>query len=157
MTIPRIRFRHPRRNLTGASRCVTAEDRFTLGFARAYIDSIGAARPGNADSGMSYAREIPTARFGITDFVAVSWRAMSPSGKTVRAFEMKLTDWRKAILQAHRYRYFADVAIANNVFVKFGRKSMTRLGSIKLGRAPTLRSESRLITSGKKLKSLKKK
>lgn len=42
--------------------------------------------------------------------------------------------WLKSRLQHIWRMYFADVKIANNVFVKFGRKSMTRLGSIKLGR-----------------------
>lgn len=42
--------------------------------------------------------------------------------------------WLKSRLE-HIWRlYFPDVAIANNVFVKFGRPSMTRLGSIKFGR-----------------------
>jgi hypothetical protein len=32
------------------------------------------------------------------------------------------------------HRYYPDVQIANNVFVKFGRPAITRLGSIKYGR-----------------------
>jgi len=42
--------------------------------------------------------------------------------------------WLKFRLEQIWQRYFSDVAIANNVFVKFGRPSMTRLGSIKFGR-----------------------
>ena len=42
--------------------------------------------------------------------------------------------WLKFRLETIWRRYFPDVAIANNVFVKFGRPSMTRLGSIKYGR-----------------------
>ena len=42
--------------------------------------------------------------------------------------------WLKFRLETIWQRYFPDVAIANNVFVKFGRPAMTRLGSIKYGR-----------------------
>jgi len=42
--------------------------------------------------------------------------------------------WLKERLAAIWQRYFPDVVIANNVFVKFGRPTRTRLGSIKLGR-----------------------
>ncbi|OGD55998.1 hypothetical protein A2V71_00040 [Candidatus Berkelbacteria bacterium RBG_13_40_8] len=41
--------------------------------------------------------------------------------------------WLKFRLEAIWQRFYPDVAIANNVFVKFGRPSMTRLGSIKFG------------------------
>ena len=33
-----------------------------------------------------------------------------PARETLLAFEMKLRDWRKALAQAFRYRYFADAA-----------------------------------------------
>lgn len=42
--------------------------------------------------------------------------------------------WLKSRLEAIWRRYFPDVGIANNVFVKFGRPATTRLGSIKYGR-----------------------
>ena len=42
--------------------------------------------------------------------------------------------WLKSRLEMIWRRYFPDVQIANNVFVKFGREASTRLGSIKYGR-----------------------
>jgi hypothetical protein len=42
--------------------------------------------------------------------------------------------WLKKRLAMLWQRYFPDVQIANNVFVKFGRPTKTRLGSIKFGR-----------------------
>ncbi len=42
--------------------------------------------------------------------------------------------WLKEKLAQIWQRYFPDVPIANNVFVKFGRPTRTRLGSIKFGR-----------------------
>ena len=42
--------------------------------------------------------------------------------------------WLKKRLATIWQRYFPDVAIANNVLVRFGRPTRTRLGSIKFGR-----------------------
>ncbi|MCL5407256.1 MAG: hypothetical protein M1429_02060 [Patescibacteria group bacterium] len=42
--------------------------------------------------------------------------------------------WLKVRLQTIWQKYFPDVQIVNNVFVKFGRPATTRLGSIKYGR-----------------------
>ena len=42
--------------------------------------------------------------------------------------------WLKIRLETIWQKHFPDVKIANDVYVKFGRKSMTRLGSIKHGR-----------------------
>lgn len=42
--------------------------------------------------------------------------------------------WLKERLQTIWQKYFPDVQIANNIFVKFGRPATTRLGSIKYGR-----------------------
>lgn len=41
--------------------------------------------------------------------------------------------WLKNRLEQIWQRYFPDVQLANNVFVKFGRPAITRLGSIKYG------------------------
>ena len=42
--------------------------------------------------------------------------------------------WLKNRLALIWQRYFPDVKLANNIFVKFGRPTRTRLGSIKFGR-----------------------
>lgn len=42
--------------------------------------------------------------------------------------------WLKNRLAMIWQKYFPDIKLANNVFVKFGRPTRTRLGSIKLGR-----------------------
>jgi len=41
--------------------------------------------------------------------------------------------WLKYRLETIWEKHFPDVGVLNNVFVKFGRPSMTRLGSIKSG------------------------
>jgi hypothetical protein len=70
-------------------------------------------------------REFPLAGFGIADFVWVAWCPNGRDGSALSlerlkailikhrltAFEMKLTHWRKGLMQAFRYSYFADRAI----------------------------------------------
>ncbi|AKM82811.1 TPA: hypothetical protein DD449_00055 [Candidatus Berkelbacteria bacterium] len=46
-------------------------------------------------------------------------------------------NWLKFRLETIWTKHFPDVALKNNVFVRFGRKSKTRLGSITLGRRNT--------------------
>jgi hypothetical protein len=53
--------------------------------------------------------------------------------------------WLKNRLELIWQTYFPDVGIANNVIVKFGRPSVTRLGSIKYGRE-TLSVRNSIIT-----------
>lgn len=48
--------------------------------------------------------------------------------------EIRDHNWLKLRLETIWIRHFPDVSLKNNVFVKFGQKSKTRLGSIKLGR-----------------------
>jgi hypothetical protein len=65
--------------------------------------------------------------YGIADFIWLAWESASEKSEgtalsienlrdrlkdeVLTAFEMKLTDWRKAVTQAYRYTYFADRAI----------------------------------------------
>jgi len=71
------------------------------------------------------ARQIAVNGFGIADIVAVTWDSNQQRNEnlltidnfmkiyrpTVRAFEIKLNNWRKGLTQTHRYRYFANSAI----------------------------------------------
>ncbi|MFC1452077.1 hypothetical protein ACFLSJ_01880 [Verrucomicrobiota bacterium] len=111
----------PRLNL--GSRWTTAndEDRFADAFVEAYDGKYPWLHSGSPKLNRIMAREVPVNGFGIADLVTVSWDIeldawqTDPLGAalrpTVRAFEFKLSDWRKGLMQAHRYRFFADVAI----------------------------------------------
>jgi hypothetical protein len=71
--------------------------------------------------------EFAVSGYGIADFVWLAWRKLPASDdgtglslervrldlglEKLTAFEMKLTDWRKGLVQAYRYKYFADLAI----------------------------------------------
>jgi hypothetical protein len=70
------------------------------------------------------AGEFSLAGFGVADLVWIGWTRNSGAGeftalalekqlrrRHLHAFEGKLKDWRRALQQAFRYRYFADKAI----------------------------------------------
>jgi len=123
--IPKVRFREPERNLPGRSpRTATAEVRFTIQFARAYMAQHVTLHHGTEKSEIACARQVAINGFGIADMLTVAWRApekgrnhssdvhfLRAERPTIRAFEVKLNNWRKGMTQAHRYRYFANVAI----------------------------------------------
>jgi len=125
LEIPKVRFYEPERNLPGRRlRGTTAETRFTLSFTRAYLSQHAAIHNRTDKLATACARQVPVNGFGIADLVTVAWKQTdSNSGPlsanefirearpTVRAFEVKLNDWRRGMTQAHRYRYFASVAI----------------------------------------------
>lgn len=120
--IPRVRSHQPEKHFPGRSPGVpTGEDRFTIAFARSYIEGLALKDP---DTEIACARQVTVNGYGIADLVAVAWRQKTAPGKNraashatdfrgarIRAFEIKLSDWRRGMVQAHRYRYFADVAI----------------------------------------------
>jgi|GEM_PF-401486 len=122
--IPRFRFSEPRRNLPGRRGATTAEDRFTIAFARAYARRAESIHSGTTRKSMAFAREIPVNGYGIADLVAVAWRSVpgerfediesfaEVAQPCFRAFECKLREWRKAMSQASRYRFFANQSIA---------------------------------------------
>lgn len=124
--IPKLRFHEPIRNLPGRRDARTGESDFTLAFARAYVDQFRMLHRRSRYRHIACAREIRVNGFGISDLVAVLWPERArrtgprwPSLKpfateappTVRAFEVKLGSWRAAMIQAHRYRYYAHSAV----------------------------------------------
>jgi len=124
--IPKLRFKHPRSNLPRHTSQVQKENKFAIEFARQYLEQNRIIHGGTSKTSIELAREIGVNGLGIADIVAVAWiprRGRRPSkprtvrhflrecSPSVRAFEIKITDWRKGLMQAHRYRYFAHVAI----------------------------------------------
>ena len=118
--IPKLNSWNPRKNLPAKIASKNKERDFTLNFARAYIPNIQSLHPKTRKTSVEYAREIPINGCGIADFVAIY--ADKTNGKSknrlsqidssiIRAFELKISDWRRAMMQAHRYRYFANSSI----------------------------------------------
>lgn len=113
---------NPRRNLPRRFTAKREESNFVLAFGRAYA---AIAMPNATGQHCLPARELRVEGYGIADFIWVSCRSQTdgeegsalglhsprrPRKQTLLAFEMKIHDWRKALAQARRYRYFADAA-----------------------------------------------
>lgn len=111
----------PRMNLGERWASADGEDRFADAFVDAYAGKSPWLHNRSPRLNRIMAREVPMNGFGIADLVVVSWEgphhkrasldALAETSATVRAFEFKLSDWKKGLMQAHRYRFFADVAI----------------------------------------------
>lgn len=120
LKIPKLNGWNPRKNLPAKISQKNKERDFTLSFARAYIPNIKSLHPKTKKTAVKYAREIPINGYGIADFVAVYCNKTNDNSQSllskidssvIRAFELKISDWRRAMMQAHRYRYFANSSI----------------------------------------------
>jgi len=120
ISVPKLRFSEPCHNLPGRKGVATEEDRFTIAFTRAYAAQAVAIHRRSRKTNLAFAREIPVNGYGIADLHVVAWdgipgdrfpdvesfvRVVHPS---TRAFECKLLNWRQAMAQAGRYRFFAN-------------------------------------------------
>ncbi|MFH1653906.1 MAG: hypothetical protein ABIE74_07595 [Pseudomonadota bacterium] len=110
--IVKFKSRDPRRNLPIASYRKRGEANFVGLFERAFLQQNIKGFGG---------RQFAVSGFGIADFI---WVNLSPfssfqnskdidpidflKNQTLMAFEMKLSDWKRALHQAYRYSYFAD-------------------------------------------------
>lgn len=121
--IPKLRFSEPRRNLPSYGNGRGEENLFAYRFAQAYLAQFRALHRTSTKNRLVIAREIPANGYGIADLVGVSWKSAG-NGKSlsapdfiskrkpiVRAFEIKMRDWRKALRQGNRYRFFAHASI----------------------------------------------
>ena len=120
LKIPKLDSWNPRKNLPAKIAEINKERDFTLGFVRAYIPNIQSVHPKTRKTSVKYAREIPINGCGIADFVAIYSDKTNGKSKSrlpqinssiIRAFELKISDWRRAMMQAHRYKYFANSSI----------------------------------------------
>jgi hypothetical protein len=116
LNVPRLASRHPQWNLPTMTGRSSAEGRFVYAFARAYAREQGTLHRGSLRKALKLAREVRVNGYGIADLVGVVWDDrlnVEPSADapvTLRAFEVKIGRWRQAMLQAHRYRFYAHVA-----------------------------------------------
>ncbi len=105
-----------RRNLPARVGRKRGESNFLRAFERAYFGGSGMAGMASGEFALS--------GYGVADLVWIAWRpdpaeqdfsAVSLEKQLSRrklfAFEAKLTDWRRALQQAFRYRYFADKSV----------------------------------------------
>lgn len=57
-----------------------------------------------------FGRQFHVPECGVADCITLADQTSSRSAHLV-AFEAKLSDWRRALSQAYRYRYYADLAV----------------------------------------------
>ena len=136
-----------RKNLPANVSRKRGESGFILAFSRAYLAE--RTKAGRPRSSMP-ARELPVAGFGVADFVWFVWadarshdegraielrNAVFIRDESLLAFEMKLTDWRKALSQACRYRWFANAAyiVLPPAAAKHARKKLGFFRHLKVG------------------------
>ncbi len=112
---PVVNFRHYAKNRH-------YEDEFAESFSIYYKNRFHQVHPRTSIQSALFVRELPVAGNGIADLVVFGWTkndidiTVSPEKlikeKTIiRAFEFKLADWRRGLMQTHRYKYFSDASI----------------------------------------------
>lgn len=113
---------NPQQNFPTSGTQQNPEAKFAERFALAYRDRFVKIHSGTSKGNTLFVREVPVFGNGIPDLLALSWShdpAMQVStcldleklNPTVRAFEFKLSDWRKGLMQAHRYKYCSHASI----------------------------------------------
>lgn len=106
---------NPRKNLPYKSSSKRTENNFLLSFANTYLNSINMLS-NNYD--YLVARELPLNGYGIADLILIK----APSENNIRntknkdsssiiAFEMKMNNWKRALSQAYKYKYFSNQSI----------------------------------------------
>jgi hypothetical protein len=123
--LKRVSTGDPRRNFLGSFSRKRTESNFVIAFGHAYEKKM-LVRGESKNRRHAMARELSIAGFGIADFVSIAWTTTEQTTRaalsglsgsprtqkaTIFAFGMTLKDWRKALPQAFRYRYFADAAL----------------------------------------------
>jgi len=105
-----LRFReyNTRRNLPPESGCKRGEANFLGAFVRSLIEEL---EPLHVHS-----RHFSIPGCGIADLLLCRISADpefngEPQATSLLAFETKLSDWKRGVQQAYRYRYYADMAI----------------------------------------------
>ena len=89
-----------RRNLPSQTGRKRGEELFVSSFERVYM------RENHGVGGKQFA--LPG--FGVADFVWAQLDKQTDKGFCLSAFEMKLSDWGRALNQAYRYSYFAHLS-----------------------------------------------
>lgn len=123
INIPKSIFFEPCTNLPGkAADPDNDESRFTIKFTHSYLQQFRFLHHKTSKTSIICAREIQINGFGIADLITIAWDPSRINNApitddtilitkpTVRAYEFKLSNWRRALMQASRYKYFAHVS-----------------------------------------------
>jgi hypothetical protein len=122
-TIHACEFHHPVQNLNPKyEKSPGPEAEFTDLFAASYQVNFLGIHPGVTRRRTLFVREVPVNGNGIADLVVLNWKGrvtsasieklrFGKSGPIIRAFEVKLSDWRGGLMQAYRYKYFSHASV----------------------------------------------
>ena len=115
-----VRFRStsPRKNLPPSISRKRAEANFLCSFERAFV-------AGHCQTTQITWHDFALQGYGIPDLITFAWSTQQNQTSALSlealrqklqrqlftAFELKLRDWRKGLVQAYRYRYFCDCSI----------------------------------------------
>jgi hypothetical protein len=104
----RFRFFNTRRNLPAKTRSKRKEANFLGAFTRTLITDI--------ETPCAYGRYFSMPGCGVADFIICHiptecLNNFNQNRISLTAIEVKISDWRKAIQQAYRYKYYADYSI----------------------------------------------
>jgi hypothetical protein len=113
---------NPQDNFSPTDTRKTPETKFAEQFSRVYRDKFTKIHSGTNKSRTLFVREVPVFGNGIPDLLVLSWSdgqdgqastllELENLTPTVRAFEFKLSHWRKGLMQAHRYKNFSHASI----------------------------------------------
>lgn len=91
---------NPRQNLPARVGRKRGESNFAAAFQREYF--------GQSTSTGLCGKHFALPGYGIADII---WVDSSGDGHNLVAFELKLKDWRRGLMQALRYSYFADQSV----------------------------------------------
>lgn len=91
------------------------EENLVKKFAIHYADNFTRIHKRSNPDHVTLVREVPVNSLGISDLVAISWKADVKRIKlrdyVIRSFEFKINDWKKGLMQAYRYNYYSDASI----------------------------------------------
>jgi len=101
-----FQFHNPQKNFSGNQTRKYPEAKFAEQFMRAYQEKFRQIHSGTSKPQTLFIREIPISGNGIADLLVFSWSDSQASqvstcldlkqlNPTIRAFEFKLTDWRR--------------------------------------------------------------
>ena len=116
------KFHNPQKNFSTDILRKNPEKEFAIQFTQAYSDKFLKIHTRTSKNNTLFMREVPISGNGIADLLVFSWsKKINPQGAivinleqhnpTIRAFEFKLSDWRRGMMQAHRYKYFSHASI----------------------------------------------
>lgn len=116
------KFHNPQRNFSAKTPRRNPEDEFAQQFTESYYENFLKIHTGTSRKNTLFMREVPISGNGIADLLVFNWAndltqqgisdtALEKFNPVVRAFEFKLKDWRKGMMQAHRYKYFSHASI----------------------------------------------